>query len=267
MLPASSYDILKPMQIQILGAHATEIAGAKSTALVIDEVLALDAGSLCSSLTHSAQKKLRAILLSHYHYDHVRDIPLIAMNTAYQGSLNIYSTATTLEILSTHLLDGKMYPDFREWPQQQPAIKFITLEPHQPMNIEGYSVLAVPVCHSVPTVGFQITSPEGKRLFYTGDTGEGLSACWKYVSPDLLITELTMPQKMEEWAIRSGHLTPKMLKAELAEFRKTKGHIPPVILIHLNPLLESDIAAEVAEITRELGASITLGREGMKITL
>jgi ribonuclease BN (tRNA processing enzyme) len=255
------------MQIQILGAHATEAKTARSTAILVDDILALDAGGLCSSLTLSAQLKLNAVLLTHYHYDHVRDIPFIAMNIAHQGTIDIYSTSSVFDVLSTHLFDGVMYPDFRQWPQHQPAIRLATIEPHSPFEVKGYSILAIPVSHSIPSVGFQVTSPEGKRLFYTGDTGGGLSECWNHVSPDLLITELTLPQKMEEWAKRTGHLTPKMLKAELAEFRKMKGHIPPVILIHLNPLLENEIAAEVAEITREIGASITLGREGMKITL
>jgi ribonuclease BN (tRNA processing enzyme) len=104
-------------------------------------------------------------------------------------------------------------------------------------------------------------------LFYTGDTGGGLSECWKHVSPDLLITELTLPQKMEEWAKRTGHLTPQLLKAELLDFRRMKGYIPTTIVIHLNPLLESEIAPEIAEVARELGASISLGQEGMKVTL
>ncbi|TET86709.1 MAG: lactamase, partial [Dehalococcoidia bacterium] len=98
------------MEIEILGAHMTEVTNAKPTALVIDGVLALDAGSLCSSLTLSAQQKLKAILITHQHYDHIRDIPALAMNLSYQGVLQIYSTPPVFEVLSTHLLDGKIYP-------------------------------------------------------------------------------------------------------------------------------------------------------------
>jgi len=255
------------MEIEILGAHSVEIANAKPPALVIDRVLALDAGSLCSSLSLPAQQRLKAVLLSHYHYDHIRDIPMLAMNLSYQGTLEVYSIPPVFDILSSYLLDGKMYPNFLKWPEQQPAIKFISIEPYKTINIDRYSVLAVPVLHTVPTVGFQITSPKGKRLFYTSDTGVGLSNCWEYVSPDLLITELSLPQRMEEWARRTAHLTPKLLQAELLQFRQAKGYIPSLILIHINPLLESEIEKEVAELAQELGASITLGREGMKIQL
>jgi ribonuclease BN (tRNA processing enzyme) len=255
------------MEIEILGAHSVEAANAKPAALVIDGVLALDAGSLCSSLSLPAQQRLKAVLLSHCHYDHIRDIPMVAMNLSYQGMLEVYSTPPVFDILSSHLLDGKMYPNFLKWPEPQPAVKFIPIEPYKTINIDRYRVLAVPVPHTVPTVGFQITSPEGKRLFYTSDTGAGLSDCWEHVSPDLLITELSLPQKMEEWARRSAHLTPKLLQAELLKFRQAKGYIPFLILIHINPLLESEIEREVAEVAKELGVSITLGREGMKIQL
>jgi ribonuclease BN (tRNA processing enzyme) len=255
------------MDIEILGAHSTEITNARLSALLIDKVLALDAGSLCSSLTLTAQQKLKAILLTHYHYDHVRDIPTLAMNLSHQRVLEVYSIPPVFEVLSSCLINGKIYPNFLEWPEQQPAVKFITITPYQSTLINGYNVLAIPVPHSVPTVGFQITSPQGKKLFYTGDTGVGLSACWKYVSPDLLITEVTLPKRMEEWALKTAHLTPQLLKSELLQFRQVKGYIPTTILIHINPPLENEIEGEVAEVAEELGASITLGREGLKIHL
>ncbi len=255
------------MQIRILGAHAIEAGGARSAAILVDEVLALDAGSLCASLSLSQQQRLKAILLTHYHYDHVRDIPFVGMNLAHMGTVSICSTSTVFDTLSAHLFDDVMYPDFRRWPESQPALRLVTIEPHTPFEMDGYSVLAVPVPHSVPCVGFQLTSPQGKRLFYTSDTGAGLSECWQYVSPDLLITELTLPQKMEEWAKRSGHLTPQLLKAELLDFRRMKGYIPPTVLVHMNPLLENDIAAEIAGVARDLGVSITLAKEGMEVLL
>jgi ribonuclease BN (tRNA processing enzyme) len=189
------------------------------------------------------------------------------MNFSFWGTIEIYAIPPVFEFISSHLIDGKIYPNFSRWPEDKPAFKFITVEPHKPISIHGYNVLALPMNHTVPAVGYEVTSPEGKKVFYTGDTGVGLSSCWEHVSPDLLITEVSMPQILEERAKKVGHLTPQLLKVELQQFHKLKGYFPTVLVIHINPLLESEIEKEVAEVSQELGAKITLGREGMKIHL
>jgi ribonuclease BN (tRNA processing enzyme) len=255
------------MDVRILGAHVSEIADAKPTALVVDETLALDAGSLCSGLTLDEQRKLKAILITHYHYDHVKDLPMIGMNFAYHGCLDVYATATVFQALSTHLLDGKLYPNFLQWPDSQPALNFIRMEEYGRITIAGYSVMALPVPHGVPAVGFHVASPEGKSLFFTGDTAGGLSGCWEHISPELFITEMSWPQDMEAWARKTTHLSPQILRTDLVEFRRLKGYLPQIVLIHLDPAHESEVAAEVAEIARELDASIALGREGMVISI
>ena len=62
------------MEIRILGAHNVESANTRLTSLLVDGVLAVDAGALTSSLTFAEQEKVSSILLTHCHYDHVRDV-------------------------------------------------------------------------------------------------------------------------------------------------------------------------------------------------
>ena len=256
------------MDIQVSGAHNCESQNSKLISLIIDDTLAIDSGSLTSSLSFPAQQKLKAILLTHQHYDHIRDIPAIAMNLALHGStINIYSIQPVYDALSTHLLDGKLYPKFLEQPQGNPTIKFTVIEPYQTEQIEGYSILAVPVNHLVPTVGYQITSPDGKIALYTGDTGPGLTDCWQYVSPQLLITEVTAPDRYEEFAKESGHLTPSLLKQELVSFREVKGYLPRVVVVHMNPDMEGEIETEIVTVAKALNSSITLAHEGMQLHL
>jgi ribonuclease BN (tRNA processing enzyme) len=256
------------MEIQVLGAHNCESQSSKFISLLIDDTLAIDAGGLTSSLSFEAQRKLRAILLTHQHYDHIRDVPAIAMSLYLQGNtISIYSTQPVYDVLSSHLLDGKLYPKFLEQRGQEPTVKFTIIEPHKLEHIAGYSILAVPVNHSVPTVGYQITSPDGKIVFYTGDTGPGLTSCWQCVSPQLLIAEVTAPNRYEEFAQQSGHLTPSLLAQELVSFRELKGYLPQVVLVHMNPDLEKEIAGEIATVAKDLDNPITLGYEGMRLRL
>ena len=256
------------MHIQILGAHNCESQNTKLITLLIDDVLAIDAGALTSSLSFPAQQKLKAILLTHHHYDHIRDIPAIAMNAfLHETTINIYSIPTVYDALATHLLNDNLYPDFLKKPQVNPTIKSNVVKPNKTEQIDGYRVLAVPVNHSAPAVGYQVTSPDSKTLFYSGDAGPGLADCWQYVSPQLLIIEVTAPNSYEEFARQSGHLTPSLLEQELSYFQKLKGYLPQVITVHMNPRQEKEIEAEIAITAKSLNNTITLAHEGMLIHL
>jgi ribonuclease BN (tRNA processing enzyme) len=255
------------MKIRFLGVHNCETKDTRLVSLLVDGVLAIDVGGLTSSLSFDEQQKLKAVLLTHQHYDHVRDVPMLAMNLFLGGaSTTVYSIPAVLEVLGKNLMDEVIYPDFRQRPPDKPAISFGVIEPHRAQTISGYDVLAVPVKHGVPTVGYQL-SADGKTMFYTGDTGPGLAECWERISPQLLIIEVTASNKFTEWAAGGGHLTPSLLERELADFRKLKGYLPRVMIVHMNPQLEKDIAAEVAGVAKNLSASITLAREGMEISL
>ena len=255
------------MDIQVLGAHNCESQNSRFACLLIDEVLAIDAGCLTSSLSFEAQQKLKAVLITHQHYDHIRDVPTIGMNFFLQGAtINIYSTLAVYNALSAYLLNGELYPKFLELPEKNPTIKFTIIEPGKPEQIEGYSILAVPVNHTDPTVGYQVTSLEGKSVFYTADTGPGLD-CWQHISPQLLIAEVTAPNRYEEFAQESGHLTPSLLKQELIGFRGLKGYLPRVVVVHIDPRLEKEIEAEIVAVAEALNSSITLAYEGMRLRL
>lgn len=255
------------MRVRILGAHNCESASTRLATLLIDGVLALDAASLTASLTFEEQSRLKAVLLSHSHFDHARDVPTLGMN-AYLGgySFSLYATVPVLEMLSASLLTGQIYPDFTKKPSEdKPAIRLVTLEPFQEAEVAGYKVLAVPVSHSVPAAGFVVTSADGRSLFYTSDTGPGWATLVKDLHLDLIITELTSSDRFEAGMLRVGHLTPRVLKAELLSFRRLSGYLPAVVLVHMSPLIEGEIANEVAQVAREIDASITLGSEGMKM--
>jgi cAMP phosphodiesterase len=170
------------------------------------------------------------------------------------------------DVIASHLLNGSLYPKFLERPEGKATINFHVLEPYQEVQIEGYDILLIPLNHSVPAVGYQVAEGD-KKLFYTGDAGPGLAHCWQYVSPQLLVIEVTASDRFEEFGRESGHLTPSLLKEELVGFQETKGYLPRAVAVHMNPLLEAEIEAEITTVAEELGASIILAHEGMQLIL
>ncbi|MDP6501264.1 MAG: MBL fold metallo-hydrolase [Dehalococcoidales bacterium] len=254
------------MRVSILGAHNTESRDTRLSGLLVDDILALDAGSITSALSFAAQKRLRIVLLTHHHYDHIRDLPALGINLFLSGdSVSVYATLPVADAITSHLFDGGIYPNYLERPPENPTLRLNIIEPLKRQQIEDYSILAVPVSHSIPSVGYQITSADGKIMFYTGDTGPGLSDCWQQIAPGLLVTELTASNRFDEFGRESGHLTPSLLKEELINFRELKGYLPQVVTVHMSPGLEEEIEAEMAVVAGELNIRISLGYEGMEI--
>ena len=258
------------MDIRILGAHLAEVKGARLTSILIDNSLVVDAGGLTSALSLAEQKKIETILLTHHHFDHTRDLVTLAANAGYywRKQLTVWGLRYTLDIVADCLLGGKMYTNFFEYPdKEKPTVVLEAIEPYSRKPIAGYEVLAIPVKHSAPTVGYQVTSSDGKVLFYTGDTTIGVSDCWQHISPKLLIVEVAGPDKYADWLKQAGHLCARLLKEELIQFRRLKGYLPRIVVIHIGNPYEQEIKKEVAQVAQELEADISLGYEDMKITL
>jgi len=257
------------MEIRILGAHCTEAKGLRLVSLLIDSVLVLDAGGLTSSLSLAEQQQVRAILLTHHHFDHTRDLVTFGANGAtFPQPVDVYALSQTLDIVNSCLLDGKMYADFSKLPsKEKPFLQLRVIEPLQRQNIQSYDVLPVPLQHTVPSVGYQITSEDGKSLFYTGDTGPGLTACWQHISPQLLIIEVSGINEAQDFLKSVGHLSAGLLKEELIQFRQTKRYLPRVVVVHIPSQFQREVEEELKEVSEELGISIDIGYEDMRITL
>lgn len=256
------------MKIQILGAHSSESKTARCISFLLDNTLAIDAGGLAASLSLPNQKRLRSILLTHAHFDHIKDIPLVALNLyRMNASIEVYSLPQVNTVIVDYLLNGKVYPELQKLPLEKPTVNFHSLTQYKEQKIDNYHILAAPVNHDGNTVGYQVRSDEGKALFYTADTGPGLSDCWRRLSFQLLIIDTTFPNSYEEYARDTGHLTPKLLLAELIALRKIKGNLPRIVVVHRDPLLENKTGKELADVSAALDTPITIAREGMRFVL
>jgi len=256
------------MELQILGAHNMESKDTRMASHIINGELVLDAGSLTRSLSFDEQKSIRAILLSHRHFDHVRDLLPLGMTLRDTGTtVDVYAIKDTIDFVTAKLLDGSLYPDFLSHPSREhPVFRLHAIDCHQEFNILNYTVTAVPVPHSVPAAGFQISSDDS-NLFFTGDTGRGLAEAWETVAPQVLLTEVTFGNQHEGQALAVGHLTPRLLEAELQAFDKGHAYIPRVIVTHMNPPWEAAIRQELESVAANLGTEIVISQAGMNVDI
>lgn len=208
------------MKLRVLGSAGAELPDFKPPAFLLDDQLLLDAGTIGSVLSEEEQWKIHTIFITHSHLDHIRSIPALADNIIIKNlfhTVSVQSSAEVISALQNHLFNDIIWPDFTKIPSiENPVIKFTTIAPYQEYIVNEYRVTAIPVNHTVPTVGYVVKST-GRTLVYTGDTGP-TEEIWAYCSgADALIVEVSFPDSMKELAELTKHLTASMLVKELAK--------------------------------------------------
>lgn len=239
------------MKLFVAGCHGGETPKHRTSAFVLDGKLAIDAGALTSGLDLRAQCKLEAVLVSHAHLDHVRDLATIADNRTQMGMppLLVVGTAMTLGVLRKHFFNDLVWPDFTKIPTAQaPAIRYFPLEPEQPTDVAGYRVRAVLVSHTIETCAF-IVEKKRKALIYSGDTGP-TDRLWELAAElpkiDALLMEVSFPDEQQRLATISGHHTPQTLGKELEKLSSPKD--VPTLLYHIKPVFQAKVERECARI-------------------
>ena len=161
------------MELDVIGCHGGETPRHRTSAFVLDGRMAIDAGSLTSGMDLRAQFRLTAVLVSHAHLDHVRDLATIADNRAQYGCkpLLVVGTVATLDVLKRHFFNGLVWPDFTAIPsKKEPTIQYKVLKPEVRIEIAGFGVRAISVSHTIDTCAF-IVEKNGASVAYSGDTG------------------------------------------------------------------------------------------------
>jgi len=231
------------------------------TCLLLDEHIALDAGSLTRQLSLQQQLNLKGVLLTHHHYDHIRDLPAVAMNYFLNGCiLNAYGSHAVLSALKQHLLNEEIYSRFLD----NQTLLFTVVQPSGTFRVNDYDITPIAVNHTIPSQGYFVEKLN-RSFFFTGDTGPGLERCWQQIQPDLLIAEMTSPNHFSEIGRIKGHLTPALLQEELLSFRALHNYLPRVITVHMNPSSENEIATELMSVADTLSCEIALAYEGYEV--
>ncbi len=235
------------MLIEVLGCSGGEAKGCYLTTFLIDGRISLDAGSLTSSLTFEQQKKVDLILVTHSHLDHIKSIPFMADNLLLNGNSKEIVVATTEKILSeikAHITNNVIWPDFSLIPKDKPVLKFLPIQPLIWQRLFDLEIYPIYVNHASEALGY-ILKKDKNCLVFTGDTGQ-TDLIWKKTKEikeiKAVIVECSFPNRMENIARVSKHLTPSLLFQELC---KLKRDDIPIYVYHLKPNYREEIEKEL----------------------
>ncbi|KPK17083.1 MAG: 3',5'-cyclic-nucleotide phosphodiesterase [Myxococcales bacterium SG8_38] len=239
------------MQLRVLGCHGGETPKHRTSSFLVDDSLAIDAGAITSALSLEEQERIRSVLVSHPHMDHIRDLATLADNRCQQGgsTLDIVGIPATIEALRRHFFNDVIWPDFtRIDAKDGPTVRFVEVQPNRSADVDGYEVVPVLVNHTVDTSAF-IIRHHATSIVYGGDTGP-TEELWRHVNAlgDLqaLMMEVSFPNGEAELARKSQHLTPETLAGELDKLRHPDEL--PILLYHIKPTFEARVLKELAEL-------------------
>jgi 3',5'-cyclic-nucleotide phosphodiesterase len=236
------------MRLKVLGAYGASDAEHNLTGYLIDDWLAVDAGTLTSKLSLAQQARIQAVFITHSHADHIRDLPHLIHNRFSQNTppLTVIAAKDVMELLYEHVFNGDVWPDFSNYTSPitgKPVVVYKALA-HGKRTVFGDAALtAVAVDHGIPAAGV-IIELNGQSITFTGDTGP-TEEIWKRTNKAnnivAVITEASFPNDQAQLATDSGHLSPEMFGAELKKITVDA----PMYASHRKIPFERDIESQI----------------------
>ncbi len=237
------------MKIEVVGSFGGESVDCRMTCLIVNDIIALDAGSLSQGVSVERQRAIEAIVLTHSHIDHTCSLPFFIENVfgSSREAVKIYASAATTYAIRRHLFNNSTWPDFTRLPNNLlPSVRFIELEEEVPVEIQGVRFTPFSVDHLVPTFGFLLEQGDA-ALLWSSDTGPTVRL-WEIAnrtsSLKALCLDTSFDNSLQQIADLSLHLTPQTMGAEIKKLERDV----PVLLHHLKPPCIEKIHREVERI-------------------
>lgn len=239
------------MKIQLLPSTFDEQGRASQeqrlTCYLIDDCVAIDAGSIALSLSDEQRNTVRDIIVTHPHMDHIASLPIYIDDLFgfLESPIRIHATAEVINLLERDVFNWTVYPRFSELKNERgPVMQYVPFQVGVEFQVAHLKITAVNVNHIVPTVGMVVSDGQ-KTIAFSSDTAE-TEDFWKLVNAtprlDALLIEASFPNSMAELAETSRHFTPESLNREL---RKLEHNGLDILTVHLKPAYRETVAREL----------------------
>lgn len=236
------------MRLKVLGAYGASDAEHNLTGYLIDDWLAVDAGTLTSKLSLAQQARIQAVYITHSHADHIRDLPHLILNrySLNAAPLTVFAAKEVMELLTAHVFNGWVWPDFSKLASpltSKPAVHYRALVPGKKLAFNDIGLTAVTVDHIVPAYGV-VVEMGAQSIVFTGDTGP-TQEIWKRTNKTpgvvAVVTEASFPNDQQSLADETAHLSPQTFGEELKKIAVDA----PVYASHRKIPFERDIESQI----------------------
>lgn len=239
-------------QIKILGAYGTKSKGNGTSAFLLNKNNVIDAGNLLEPLDVTSTD-IENIWVTHAHLDHISDIAYILDNyfNLRRKPLNIIGLPQTIDIIKKNFLNDTIWPDFSKIKlphSDEMAVVYKEVEIYKKYMIsENEYVKAFLTDHVIDSCGY-IYYKDASAVIVSADT-YAIENIVDIINEDQtiksLVIECSFPSSMEKLAIKSKHLTPKLLFEQLEGLKRDDINL---YINHLKPSFIEKISDEIAEI-------------------
>lgn len=241
------------MKVELLSSTVGETAARQfCIAVLINDTVAVDAGTIGLLWPMHRQIAIQNVFLSHSHVDHLATLPLFLDNVYVPGSScpAVYASEHTEKCLRQDVFNDRLWPDFiRLSAEESPFLQLLPLQSEVAVELPNLSVTPVSLHHVVPTLGFIVEEPHCAVAFIS-DTSP-TQRIWEVLAttPNLkaVFLECSFPNSFRWLADKSGHLCPELFEQQLSHIASDV----PVFAYHLKPGFHDDIARELKAIPRK----------------
>lgn len=231
------------------------------TCLLVNETVAIDAGSLAMAVTDAERAAIRDIVLTHAHLDHIAGLPLFIDDqfSELTDAIRIHATPQVIEVLERDIFNWSVYPRFSELQNAYGSVmEYRPFEQGETFQIGDLVFEALEVNHKVPCSGF-VVSEGSVSIAITGDTSN-MDRFWKAIDGRkiaALLIECAFPNELSELADMSHHLTPAMLSSELEKFRQPDCEI---LVVNIKPSYREVVLHELRDLGIQTLRPMDVGR-------
>lgn len=235
------------MKVRVLGCSGAIAKDCRTTSFLVDQDVLIDAGTGVGDLTLEEMARVKHVLLTHSHLDHVAALPLMIDTVAstLTEPVTVHALPGTIAALKAHVFNNVIWPDFSRIPSaEKPFITFHEIHAGQILDINGKHIEVLPAVHTVPACGYAVTAGNGCWVF-TGDT-ERNPAFWRRINQmnvAALVIETAFSNREKDLAKRSLHLSPLALAEELDCIDKNRRF--PIYITHTKPAETELIMTEI----------------------